>query len=132
MQSEYSPRDAREPTQGNAFPHGRFTLSAERPRAASSTSEEVHEIVRSPARELEPDQCDSRSERGSAQNCKAGKEPGACKEPGALTSVETLISRQRSASAARAASAWPAYLSPLRQAVLHLRWNLVMDDPADD
>ena len=77
MQSEYSPRDAREPTQGNAFPHGRFALSAERPRAASSTSEEVHEIVRSPARELEPDQCDSRSERGSAQNCKAGKEPGA-------------------------------------------------------
>ena len=48
-------------------------------------------------------QCDARSERGSAQNRKAGTDPGA------LTSVETLISRQRSASAARAASAWPAY-----------------------
>ena len=33
------------------------------------------------------------SERGSAQNRKAGKDPGA------FTSVETLISRQRSASA---------------------------------
>jgi hypothetical protein len=39
-------------------------------------------------------QCDSHSERGSAQNRKAGKAPVA------LTSVETLISRRRSASAA--------------------------------
>jgi len=27
---------------------------------------------------------------------------------------------------------WAQRLSPLRQAVLHLRRNLVMDDPADD
>ncbi len=70
-----------------SFDPNSWTVTALRPKA--------HKVV----------QRDSRSERGSAQNRKAGKDPGA------LTSVETPISCQRSTSAARAASDWPAYLT---------------------
>jgi hypothetical protein len=43
-----------------------------------------------------------------------------------------LVNEKRVAEAEPTLERWAQRLSPLRQAVLHLRRNLVMDDPADD